>query len=579
MSVRYKIILSLSLLTAICLGVYIWIAKSVFEKDKQLAIFESANQTSGAQAYTFKQQLDGDLSFVTSLIGTYDPQIQSFSEVGADLFNKRQDVVFIAVLENSQLLVFQSKDPQLTQNEVLAALKASDAMVISLGKPGLVAVSTALKVQEEELPRKLVIGVDLKSELEILSFESQAGGSFLTLNEKPLSLDPDFPNDLALAISSLVPVRKNMSEQTLIEKVEGREFLIAAKDVQFGGFRILTVIPKDVAFQGLSILYKKSLQFYGLIFFIVLIVSVVMTNALLKNLDQLTRATEKVSKGNFDFKVGVESKDEFGSLASSFQRMSQEIKRLIVETKEKARMETELKTAQTVQENLFPEKKHKNSMVEIDGLYRPASECGGDWWYYFEHLTGVYIFICDATGHGAPAALITAAAKATVNLMKREKELDLVKLAESFNYALYETAKGNLLMTGFVVHVKLDGSLEYINASHEPPLLFSGESDIDFLVDPIGPRFGQSPKSEYGVGRVDQVSGKFLLLYTDGITGQKNSEEKELGDRRFTRFLIKTDVMKTKSSVLNERVFALVDEFRDKVDQGDDLTIVSLRFP
>ena len=62
--------------------------------------------------------------------------------------------------------------------------------------------------------------------------------------------------------------------------------------------------------------------------------------------------------------------------------MTVEIKRLLKETAEKARMESELLTAHTVQETLFPPSHFKNDILEIMGFYQPASECGGDWWFY-----------------------------------------------------------------------------------------------------------------------------------------------------------------------------------------------------
>lgn len=100
MSIRYKIILSLLLLTAFCLGIYIWIAKTVFENDKEVAVFESLSQTSRAQAFTLKQQMDETISFSSSLLSTFDPTQQRFSEAGQDLFHKRKDLVAFAIFED-----------------------------------------------------------------------------------------------------------------------------------------------------------------------------------------------------------------------------------------------------------------------------------------------------------------------------------------------------------------------------------------------------------------------------------------------------------------------------------------------
>ena len=198
-----------------------------------------------------------------------------------------------------------------------------------------------------------------------------------------------------------------------------------------------------------------------------------MSGSLLRHLGKLTQATIEISKGQFDLTLNIKSKDEFASLGKSFENMSKEIKRLLVETQEKARMESELKTAQMVQNTLFPPGKFKTDNLEVEGVHRSASECGGDWWFYFKHATGFYGIIADATGHGAGAALITAAAKSAINLMKVQKDLNLLKLTQALNHALYETAYGEILMTGFIFHFDLNGNLFAINASHEPPVVIN----------------------------------------------------------------------------------------------------------
>ena len=46
----------------------------------------------------------------------------------------------------------------------------------------------------------------------------------------------------------------------------------------------------------------------------------------------------------------------------------------------KARMEKELETAQIVQDNFFPVDYMTIDDYEVAAHFKPASECGGDWW-------------------------------------------------------------------------------------------------------------------------------------------------------------------------------------------------------
>lgn len=563
-------------MTAMCLGVYIWIAKTVFETDKEVAVFESANATNRAQAFVLKEQLDESLNFSDILITNFDPNTKSFSKIGEDLFKRKSELLALGVFESDHFLIFQAKDSQYQEEVFKSLLIKNQAPAFPFNQKGIVILTVPVKATSTTPERRLFLLLNMERTMEILTFNQRTGGSFLAVEGQPLSAKAEFPFAFAQSFSKLLPLLKNMTEQTSIDKVSGRQYLIAVKDLQFGSLRVFNIIPKETAFLGLSLLYRKSVQFFAFIIFVVLFVAVLMTSTLLRNLDKLTAATAEVSKGHFDFEVGIQAKDEIGTLASSFKKMSQEIKRLIFETKEKARMESELKTAQTIQENLFPPATFRGRGLEIEGLYRSASECGGDWWYHFEHTSGTYIFICDATGHGAPAALITAAAKAAVNLMKKEVELNITKLVDTFNYVLHETAKGTILMTGFILHIKPDRSIEYVNASHEPPMIYNN-GELDFLIDPINPRFGQALDSKYSSRTLRGLNNPYILLYTDGITSQANDKGREFGDKKLNRILQGMKLSEDSLGIVNQTILESVDSYRQDVDQADDYTIVSVR--
>ncbi|BBE31513.1 hypothetical protein OSSY52_16540 [Tepiditoga spiralis] len=62
-----------------------------------------------------------------------------------------------------------------------------------------------------------------------------------------------------------------------------------------------------------------------LVFIIGIILYYVLSKST-KNLEYLVDATQSISKGNYDFKLDIKSKDEFGKLGSSFNKMKDEIK-------------------------------------------------------------------------------------------------------------------------------------------------------------------------------------------------------------------------------------------------------------
>ena len=187
--------------------------------------------------------------------------------------------------------------------------------------------------------------------------------------------------------------------------------------------------------------------------------------------------------------------------------MAGQITTLMTQVADRARMEKELETARVVQENLFPPAEAEGKGFDLAGFYTPASECGGDWWGYFQNGTRLFLLIGDATGHGVPAALITAAAQScctTIQQMHgRSPNIPLTpaSIMQDLNVAIHTAANGGMNMTFLIVMLDLaTGKLVYANASHELPVVLTGEDgapEVDMLMGNPGVCLGESRDSVY----------------------------------------------------------------------------------
>lgn len=73
------------------------------------------------------------------------------------------------------------------------------------------------------------------------------------------------------------------------------------------------------------------------------------------------------------------------------------------------------------------------------------------------------------------------------------------------------------------------GTLRYVNAGHEAPLLLRKRSDrVDRLHDG-GPVLGCLPEAKYSAGEVQLSVGDTLILYSDGISEAVNHRAEEFG--------------------------------------------------
>ena len=274
--------------------------------------------------------------------------------------------------------------------------------------------------------------------------------------------------------------------------------------------------------------------------------------------------------------------------------------RLYGDVSEKARMAGELKTAQTVQRTLFPTPQLKLSDVTVTGFYEPASECGGDWWFHHEHGDKLFIYIGDATGHGASAALATSAARSAVSLLSLDINLTPQYAMSRLNHAIFETSKGSMNMTFFIgSYDRKTGQFDYCNASHEPPFWIktsvteamkvdSGQkseaqlfqefkSGLASLDDVHGPRLGESVNSEYRQSQVDLKTDDLIVLFTDGVQDARNEQHQEWGQRRFLKALCNATTYSHDVDDLVQQVVAENKTFTGSTPLDDDIMVIACK--
>ncbi|MFN8369857.1 MAG: PP2C family protein-serine/threonine phosphatase [Bacteriovoracaceae bacterium] len=196
------------------------------------------------------------------------------------------------------------------------------------------------------------------------------------------------------------------------------------------------------------------------------------------------------------------------------------------------------------------------------------------------------MFIGDATGHGVPAALVTATSFAFYNLIEDSPKVknlleNPAKLLEILNKAIHAVG-GKVLMTLFVgVIDKKSLKLTYSNASHDPPLLYRksdekpSKQDIEVLMGESGNRLGHILNATYKNSQVSMKQGDVLMLTTDGIIEGKNPEGKEWGDRNFMKTFL-NNVDQPAPHIVNNIVKSGYDFFNG-IDVGDDVTLVAVK--
>ncbi len=149
--------------------------------------------------------------------------------------------------------------------------------------------------------------------------------------------------------------------------------------------------------------------FFAVIEAIALFIGTRMTRTVTAAVAQLHDATMHIDRGDFSHRIPVKSNDQLADLAHSFNSMTASIEKLILEQKEKQRLENELAIAQEVQAQLFPRQVSELESLEVHGFCRPARTVSGD---YYDFLTAsshkLILAVGDISGKGISAALLMA---------------------------------------------------------------------------------------------------------------------------------------------------------------------------
>lgn len=240
------------------------------------------------------------------------------------------------------------------------------------------------------------------------------------------------------------------------------------------------------------------------------------------------------------------------------------------------RKKAELKIAHDIQMSFLPDRLPEVPGFELAALSVPAKEVGGDFYDAIPLPGGqTALVIADVSGKGVPAALFMALSRTVLraNALVPRSARDAVREA---NMLIAEDAKSGMFVTLFyAVADPANRTLTYVNAGHNPPLLFRPGGGRPVGLKGTGIILGVMPEADYGEETVALESGDLVLLYTDGITEAINPDEEQFGEERLIETV--TGCLDRPSAEIVDRVRDAVMEFSGDEPQFDDLTLMVLR--
>lgn len=598
LSLRYKLLAALTVIPLLGLSLFLLLAVSIFEQDKIAYIFDSSLSVSKTRAARVSSEVSSVISLTQAIVLSYRSDTKNLAESGTYYFERENKFKgFRLYAWNPETKTYE-KTVDLAKDgsrPVIAAAESAYAEMLTQSKDQAlivrrpqgagVEVLLATRFGEVSDP-KHVVTMTLFDAAELASV-FQEHGPYLSFLARKDGVSVFAPQDLGIGGWSTAEIWNELARKQTPEGIaemtspQQDRYLASFTEVGLANLVVVSLVDRAAALNAVDVLIKKSALFFIAVIATTMMIAVLASRGLTSALSRLSFATKQVAEGDFGVRVEVKAGGEIGLLATSFNAMAEEVSRLMKETAEKARMETELATAKAVQETLFPESHAQLGSVEITGHYQPASECGGDWWYYCENSEKVYIWIGDATGHGAPAALLTSAARAVASVITFGPPRSCGESLGILNRAICETSKGKMMMTFFLACIdKKTGVMTYANASHEPPLLLHKIEGVpergDFipLNEVNNPRLGEQIDREFKETSLQLEPGDRIVFYTDGVVDVKNPEEKNWGERRFLKSLSAELSENESTTPALNAVVEDIHKFRSDTPLDDDVTLI-----
>ena len=294
---------------------------------------------------------------------------------------------------------------------------------------------------------------------------------------------------------------------------------------------------------------------------------------------KLTTGTFEIGNGNLDYKININSNDEFGSLANSFNQMAENLKFAQKQIIVKEIMDRDFKIAMDIQNALFKQQLPESNVLDIATHYEFARQIGGDYYEVLKANDETTVLVADVSGKGIPGSLIMVMLRSLIRA-QFHSEHNLKKLILKVNRMLMEDITPGKFVTLLIAKFnESTNKLDIINAGHIPLYKYiAGKNKIIEIVPNglgLGLDAGVIFEQNLELGSDEMQLGDIYVFCTDGVTEAMNKNREQFGEER-----LKNAVVKYKdrdSTTILKNIKTDIKEFLQGEEFNDDFTMVVVK--
>ena len=410
----------------------------------------------------------------------------------------------------------------------------------------------------------------------------------------------------------------NPTPETFIKKLERnlsrhfhRSYLTARSDDEHALFVNITrendlnsyFLKIGINSEGFAAVMKKEALWLVLMFCIAMILSRFLgyyfARKIARPIENLSRISADVAKGDLTNLAPVTTEDEFGELAGNFNKMVEGLR----EWESVKKIEFELEKGREIQREFLPSQIPKLPNWDIATCFYPAGQVSGDFYDVFMLPDGnVGLVIADVCDKGVGSALYMALFRSLIRVFAEQAiyctgpGLTQIAPATGGSDATSSSENGQIARLGavsstnnYIAHIHgrecmyatlffgvlnpATGILSYVNGGHEPLYVINAGS-IKNRLKPTGPAVGLMPDITFKTQEIQLEPGDLLIGYTDGVTEARSPKDEIYTRDRLQSLLAQP--FKSASDTL-ERIKTNLFAFIDIAPRGDDVTMLAVQ--
>ena len=196
----------------------------------------------------------------------------------------------------------------------------------------------------------------------------------------------------------------------------------------------------------------------------------------------------------------------------------------------------ELRSIATIQKSLLPTETPRVPNLDVAVHYQTAKRAGGDYYDFFllpNDRLGV--LVADASGHGAPAAVLMAVAHSIAHTRAEppQRPGEFLTYMNAHLTRRYTRPTGSFMTAFYAVFDPANGTLSYASAGHNPPRLLRCADGFKLALNraqklPLGIK----PDEVYLEQTLPLLPGDQVVMFTDGMIEAVNTDGDVFGSDR-----------------------------------------------